>query len=236
MHKITSTNEIPPSLPIVSSISAYNYRLAKYLGNLLQPYLPSSYSISDTFSFVQELNTIDPSNRCMVSCDVANVFTNIPLKESIDLAASYITEGNTKLICSNAELVKTFSIATSQTHFLFNGKVFDQIDGVAMSSPLAPVLANLFLGHHENIWVKNYQGPSNLFYRRSADDIFCVFDNENDAKLFFDFINSRHPNIKFTVEKETNKVLVFLEICIDNNDPSCLKTSTYRKNTFTVSY
>ena len=63
-----------------------------------------------------------------------------------------------------AELVKMFSIATSQIHFLFNFKVFDQIDGVAMGSPLAPVLASLFLGHHENIWLKNYQGPSNLFY------------------------------------------------------------------------
>ena len=126
-----------------------------------------------------------------------------------------------------------FSIATSQTHFLFNDNVFDQIDGVTMGSPLTPVFANLFLGHHEKIWLKNYYGPSNLFYRRYVDDIFCVFDNENDAKLFFDFINSQHLNIKFTIEKETNKVLAFLDVCIDNNDPSRLKTSTYRKNTFT---
>ena len=79
---------------------------------------------------------------------------------------------------------------------------------------------------------QNYQGP-NLFYRRYVDDIFCVFDNENDAKLFFDFISSQHPNITFTIEKETNKVLALLYVCIDNNDPSCLKTSTYRKKTFT---
>ena len=169
----------------------------------------------------------------MVSFDVASLFTNIPLKESIDLAVSYITEGNAKLKFSKAELSKIFSIATSQTHFLLNGKVFDQIDGVAMSSPLAPVLANLFLGHHENIWLKNYQGPSNLFYRRYVDDVFCVFDNENDAELFFDFINSQHPNIKFTMEKEINRVLVFLDVCIDNNYPSCLKISTYRKKTCT---
>ena len=83
------------------------------------------------------------------------------------------------------------------------------------------------------IWLKNYQGPSNLFHRRYVDDVFCVFDNEYDAELFFDFINSQHPNIKFTIEKETNKVLAFLDVCIDNNDPSCLKTSTYRKKTFT---
>ena len=123
MHKIKSPNEVPPFRPIVSSINTYNYRLAKYLCNLLQPYLPSTYSISDTFSFVQELNSIDLSNRFMVSFDVASLFTNIPLKGSIDLAVSYINEGNTKLTFSKAELVKMFSIATSQTHVLFNGKV-----------------------------------------------------------------------------------------------------------------
>ena len=165
MHKINSPNEVPPFRPIVSSTNTYNYRLAKYLCSLLQLYLPNSYSISDTFSFAQELNTVDLSNKLMVSFDVARLFTNIPLKESIDLAVSYITEGNAKLKFSKSELLKMFSIATSQTHFLFNGKVFDEIDGVSMGSPLAPVLASLFLGHHENIWLKNYQGPSNLFYR-----------------------------------------------------------------------
>ena len=36
-------------------------------------------------------------------------------------------------------------------HFIFNGSFYDQIDGVAMGSPLAPVLANLFMGHHEKL-------------------------------------------------------------------------------------
>jgi len=44
-----------------------------------------------------------------------------------------------------------FSFATSETHFLFKGKFYDEVDGVAMGSPLAPILANLFLGVHEVI-------------------------------------------------------------------------------------
>jgi len=36
-----------------------------------------------------------------------------------------------------------------------------------------------------------------------------------------------------SIEKETNKVLASLDVCINNNDPFCLKTSTYRKKTFT---
>ena len=165
----------------------------------------------------------------MVSFAVASLFTNIPVTDSIDLAVSYINERNTKSTFSKAELIKMFSIATSQTHFLFNGKVFHQICCVAMGSSHAPILANLLLGHHENIWFKNYPGPSALFYRRYIDDAFCVFNNENEAKLFSDVINSQHPNIKFTKENRTNKVLVSLDVCIDNDKPSCFKTSTDRK-------
>ena len=54
------------------------------------------------------------------------------------------------------ELKELFVIATSQSHFIFNGSVYEQIDGVAMGSPLAPVLANLFMGHHEREWLGNY--------------------------------------------------------------------------------
>ena len=32
-------------------------------------------------------------------------------------------------------------------------------------------------------------------YRRYVDDTFCVFETEQDALLFFDFISTRHPNM-----------------------------------------
>ena len=45
------------------------------------------------------------------------------------------------------ELKKLFLFATSQAHFIFNSKFYNQIDGEAMGSPLAPVLANIFTGY-----------------------------------------------------------------------------------------
>ena len=56
-------------------------------------------------------------------------------------------------------------------HTYFNGEIYEQVDGVAMGSPLAPVLANLFIGHHEQHWLIQKEAPSVLFYKRHVDDI-----------------------------------------------------------------
>ena len=46
-----------------------------------------------------------------------------------------------------------------------------------------------------------------------------------------DYLNSRHPNIKFTKEENINGVLPFLDVLISNRNS--LKTSVYHKSTFT---
>ena len=104
--------------------------------------------------------------------------------------------------------------ATAETHFLFEGKVYDQIDGVAMGSPLAPVLANLFMGHHEDNWLSNYKESKPIVYKRFVDEIFCLFNNKEEASLFLSFLNNQHPNIKFTDEPEKNGSLPFLDVAI----------------------
>ena len=101
-----------------------------------------------------------------------------------------------------------------------------------MGSPLAPVLANLFMGHNEKDWIENYKGSKILFYRRNVDDTFCVFEREQDAISFYNYINSQHRNIRFTMEKEVDNKLGFLDVLVNNN-PLNLQTSVFCKKTFT---
>ena len=75
------------------------------------------------------------------------------------------------------------------------------------------------MGHHEKLWLENFHGSTILIYRRYVDDTFCLFNPDRDATIFFDYINSRHPNIKFTMEKQFNHKLPFLDVLIDNHDP-----------------
>ena len=46
------------------------------------------------------------------------------------------------------------------------------------------------------------------------------------------FLNGQHPNIKFTIEKEKNNHLPFLDI-LDDSSSNNLDTSVYRKPTYT---
>ncbi len=235
VHKLKGNvpNEIPPVRPIIDSIGTFNYNLAKYLKDLLAPNIPSDHCATDSFSFVREIKDLNYNEKYMVSFDVTSLFTNIPLHETIDIAVDILFNNNSNIEMSKIQMKKLFLFATAQTHFLYNGEYYDQIDGVAMGSPLGPVLANIFMGHHEKIWLGQYSGPGLLFYRRYVDDIFCLFENQEQVHGFLDYINNQHPNIKFTCEEEENNTLPFLDISISKTEGPNFDTTTYRKSTYT---
>ena len=167
----------------------------------------------------------------MVSYDVWSLFTNIPLSETINIAVKLILENTKDLKFLENELTKLFRFATSQTHFYFDGKIFAQVDGVAIGCPLAPAWANLFMGYNEQKWLESGHGRLVKFYRRYVDDIFCLFENEHQTLIFLKFLNIQHPNLNFTIEKENIKQLPFLDVLNTCSDK--LITSVYRKSTFT---
>ena len=119
----------------------------------------------------------------------------------------------------------------SETHFIFNNEIYDQTDSISMGSPLAPILANLFMGYHENDWIEKAQVAKSTFYNRYVDDIFVVFEPELDAETFHTYSNTKHKNIKFTYEKKIENKLPFLDILISNNEN--LQTSVFHKKTYT---
>ena len=59
-----------------------------------------------------------------------------------------------------------------------------------MGSPLAPVLANIFLGFQESKWLNEYNLSKPKFYLRYADDIVVAFGNEQDLLNFLNFLHN----------------------------------------------
>ena len=105
--------------------------------------------------------------------------------------------------------------------------------GAAMGSPLAPVLANIFMGFHESKLLNDYNLNKPKFYLRYVDDILAAFDNEQDSLNFLNFLNNRPPKIKFTIEKQINHSIAFLDLFISSINNQNLTLHTYHKWTYT---
>ena len=102
-----------------------------------------------------------------------------------------------------------------------------------MGGSMGPVLANIFMCHMEKKWLEECPNTFKPFmYRRYVDDTFLLFENLDQINLFHNYLNSRHPNIKFTLEHEKNDQLPFIGINVTHADLR-FTTTVYRKPTDT---
>ena len=95
---------------------------------------------------LKKSNSSTHNAKFLISFDVTSLFTNIPLQEAINFAIDTIFENYPNVNFTGKEFQNLFKIATSETHFIFNNEIYDQIDGALMGSCLTPILANLFMG------------------------------------------------------------------------------------------
>lgn len=170
----------------------------------------------------------------MASFDIESLFTQVPLYETSDIIINQMDDntlnqaGLTKSVFS-----KLLKIATEDSVFTFREKIYSQIDGVAMGSPLSCSYANAFLCHWEKIWLENCPLDFKpLYYRRYVDDTFLIFERVSQVYDFLNFLNAQHPNIRFTVEIESNNMLPFLDVSVIR-EGSMFHTTVFRKPTFT---
>ena len=68
-------------------------------------------------------------------------------------------------------------LCTKNVHFTFNNDIYKQTDGVAMGSPLGPVLEGIIIVELENTMVPRIRNQL-YFWRRYVDDTFTVVKEE----------------------------------------------------------
>ena len=103
----------------------------------------------------------------MASLDVDSLFTNISLDETIDICCNLVFENKKVDGLLKEDFRPLLTTATTESFILSDGKYYQQIDGVAMGSPLGPTLANIFLSYHETKWFANCPNAFKpLYYRR----------------------------------------------------------------------
>jgi len=175
-----------PLRPILWSIGSVTYQCASWLSKSLKELRRHPSTAKDTFHFIKmkayhELGC----NHIMCSFDVKNLFTNISVDFTVNLILDkvFIDKESKFHGLNRTELRKMFDWTCKNTVLQFNEKYYTQVYGVAMGSPIAPLMADVFMNWLiDNV---NKIGCSPQVISRYVDDIFCTFDSKEKIYQFF---------------------------------------------------
>ena len=232
IHKL-----LTPLRPIFSACGTPSYKLAKYLVPVLAPLTRNEFTLENSYQFVDDISKFNVDSSAsgvyMASFDVASLFTNIPLQETIDICIRSLFSTSTQVLGITVKHFRSLlELAVMNSYFIFNEKFYFQKEGVGMGLPLGPTFANIFMCHYEKLWLASCPPEfAPIFYRRYVDDCFLLFKDQSHADLFLHFLNSKHGNIKFTMESESQGKISFLDVMV-HKEGGRLHTSVYRKSSF----
>ena len=216
-----------PLRPVLSMPGSAYYGIAKQVAEWLAV-IPEAQINSSSKKISDQIKNLELNDdEEMVSFDVSALYTNVPVKEAIEMAADRLYAGDLPVPPVDKETFVTLTELSSldvvmSTHHGY----YRQVDGLAMGSPPAPYLANIWLSHYD----PTISDGARL-YQRYMDDILTVIcRNELAEKLAQ--INQLHGNLKFTSESESEGRLPFLDLCIVHRDNK-VYTTWYTKPTDT---
>ena len=134
-----------PQRPVVSMINTPEYKLAKFLDGLIKPHIPDRFLLHSIEHFTDSLKDIPYSRKDnVVSFDVISLFTNIPLPETVEIISNYLYEKNQNIMPVERKVFRKLMFIATQGIFMFNEKLYKQINGATMGNPLGPTLDNFF--------------------------------------------------------------------------------------------
>ena len=131
----------------------------------------------------------DSSDQVMISFDVDNLYTNVPVNEIIKITLDMLFEtSNPSPIPFTQTQLKLLQMAVYNLPFRFPDKIYIHTDGVAIRSPLQPILADIFMSNLEQK-LNRFSTNKPLIRIRYVDDTFCFFKKKQNITDFLIRIN-----------------------------------------------
>lgn len=211
--------------PVASNINAPTERIAKKLSkifNSLTP--PEGKSVLNGTEFAQLINgTTVGRNEEIGSYDVTSLYPSIPIPYTTNKVEKKLAYVDLTYVCMK------------QNIFQFRGSYYKQTRGTSIGNSLSSFVAELFMRDFEMSMCKDPNFPR--VYHRYVDDIF-VIQNKRKFDLVKDLFEKKMDliekgAIKFTIERQTNQKLPFLDTLVEIVDGK-LTVDVYRKPSSTM--
>jgi hypothetical protein len=225
-----------PIRPIISWCNSLAYKISKHITQMLQQVLnlPNTFNIKNSIKLTQEIDNLNTNyNTRFCSFYITNMYSNIPNQDTINIIKDILQNEQYPNLYIQT-MVRILTTILDQDFLKFNNKIYQQKEGLPMGAPLSPILSEIYIQNIEqNIIINILQNYKILGYYRYVNDILLVFNQQitninNTLKQF----NEINPKLQFTIEKEKDNVINFLDITITRN-PNNVQHGIYRKPTTT---
>ena len=132
-------------------------------------------------------------------------------------------------------IILLLEFCLKNTYFTFQDQFYEQVEGVAMGSPVSPIVANLYMEYLEQKALSTAP-HSPRFWHRFVNDTF-VIQKEVNKQDFLQHMNSVDPSIRFTMEdNKKDGSIPFLDTIVKPEPDGSLSITVYRKPTHTDQY
>jgi hypothetical protein len=103
---------------------------------------------------------------------------------------------------SEDDVLALFKHVLTSTYFYFDGQIYEQMDGVAMGSPLSLVIVNFFMENSEKKAIEQVTHKPVCWFIYVHDTFIIWPHGQEKLKEFLGHLNGLHNKIQFTGEKE----------------------------------
>ena len=117
---------------------------------------------------------------------------------------------------------------TRNVFFIFEDEIYQQTDGVAMGSPVGPILAGMV-----ELETTIVPALGNLLrkWKRYVDDTYCIVKADSVNEILLK-LKSFHKKVQFTYEAESNNMLPFLDVLVIHKNGNCLMKANQEQYLF----
>lgn len=227
-----------PLRTVFSFVNSPVYLVSKELARILRPLqAQGEYQVKDSKQMMDVLRDVSiDDDELVVSYDVVNLYGSVPAEEAAEIAIrrleadQSLSERTTMTIPSLSQLLY---FCVRSAHFKCDGEIYVTTT-CPIGSPLSSCLASIFMQEFEKRMIRSSPVPV-ILWKRYVDDTLTIVKTGTEDTLL-EHLNGIHPSITFTLEKEVNGIIPFLDIRIQRDNDSGLTTTVYRKPTASDRY
>lgn len=151
LPKIHKNTKNPPGRPILSGNGAITENLSGLIDEHIRPFVLTIPSyVRDTIHLLQIIEGVQVSEQCILaSIDVEALYSSIPHHEGLACIFRLLSQMSDHEVSFNEFILMSLDFILHHNIFSLDGRLFLQVQGVAMDTCCAPGYANLYLGELE---------------------------------------------------------------------------------------